>query len=298
MDNKIVVSLFGGLGNQLFQYAVGRSLAAKNNSSLVLDLAWFNIVHELKDTTIRKYALHPFQMTTTLQYDGLPFTQKKNRISRLASRFLYNFRQQAVPIFLEKQNFHFDRLLIEEKGPIWLSGYWQSYKYFDPFSDLIRADIGTVGALTDASKKIYLEIISHDAICVHIRRGDYVSNKVAFDTHGLCGADYYDKGLDIVSSKLHDPHCYVFSDDPSWVRLNFNPSFPMTVVDVNGPDEAHQDLWLMQACKCFVIANSSFSWWGAWLSNFGGKVVVAPKKWFASSEFDMPDLIPNDWIMI
>ena len=130
---------------------------------------------------------------------------------------------------------------------------------------------------------------------VALRNG---TNQQAASTHGLSDMSYYDTGVAHVRQGLSAPHAIIFSDDTQWARANLKLDIPMTVVDVNGPDDAHQDLWLMAACKRFVIANSSLSWWGAWLSEAQSKVVVAPRKWFADDKLDTTDLIPPDWIRV
>ena len=102
----------------------------------------------------------------------------------------------------------------------------------------------------------------------------------------------------MLSEGLKDPTVFIFSDDPGWARANLEVPFKSVVVDVNGPDDAHQDLWLMKSCQRFLIANSSLSWWAAWLSEDPKKMVVAPKKWFISNQFDSSDLIPPDWVRL
>jgi hypothetical protein len=133
---------------------------------------------------------------------------------------------------------------------------------------------------------------------LHVRRGDYVTDPSANAFHGLCPLDYYHRGLDEAARDLTRPECFVFSDDPAWVRENLKLAAPMTVVDVHGPGEAHVDLRLMAACHSHVIANSSLSWWGAWLGRRPGKRVVAPRQWFRSPDRDASDLVPDRWVRL
>lgn len=288
--NKIIVSLQGGLGNQLFQYASAKALADQNNSELSFDLEWFKTSKTKYTVTNREFALAPFEITAAIEpIKELP----KNRISRK----LYNifFRKEAYNIYYEK-SFNFDENFFKINTPVHLKGYWQSYKYFQNIENTIRLDLGTPKNLSNASLTMMQKIQGSDAICLHIRRGDYVSNKHANDFHGLCELEYYNEALSIVSKDLALPHCFIFSDEPGWVRENMLLPFTTTIVDINGPDTPHEDLWLMAACRRFVIANSSLSWWGAWLSNHSDKIVVAPKKWFRNDSQDTSDLIPDNWI--
>ena len=286
--NKVTVSLSGGLGNQLFQYAAARALAVHLNSELVLDLVWFTQASNLQNTTIRKFALEPFNINARLQsIRPLSFTY----IEKMRRTLKKIFHYVGMSTYNERQQFHFDSKLFSLNTPVNLNGYWQSYKYLEPIASLLFDEIGTVGYLNEPAHCLYEQIkMSEGAICVHIRRGDYITTKTA-----LCGLDYYNAGLKIVARGLDCPHCYIFSDDPIWVRANFTTDFPITVVDINGPDDAHQDLWLMAACKNFVIANSSFSWWAAWLGNRPDKVVVVPA-WWPSPQKN--DFFPEHWIRV
>ena len=297
--NDVIVSMYGGLGNQLFQYAAARSISLRCSQSIAVDLAWFEEVLSSTTTTQRKFSLDPFKLPIKL---FSPVPKKKrifnsyrlNRLYKLLTRFK---NQDAIADFSEK-GFNYDQRILDVKPPVRINGYWQSYKYFDHIADVIRTDINTIRNISPASIKLLEKIKATDSLCVHIRRGDYITNSSAAQVHGLCDMSYYANGIDIAASNLNNPHCFLFSDDPQWVSENFKCKFDRTVVDVNGPDTAHEDLWLMSACKRFVIANSSLSWWGAWLNDSPDKIVVAPKTWFKVSNMDTSDLIPPSWIRI
>lgn len=300
-DSAVVVALSGGLGNQLFQYAMGRALSLRNDVPLVLDLAWFQEVkkQEGKITTLREYALAPFGLPTSTQCKERTLSELSGisgRIYRRIRRYLPHESQRS-PVFFEK-GFPFDQSAFSLAAPIRLEGYWQSPRYFEDKADVIRKEIRTPGLMSTGTSRMMDDISNRDAICLHIRRGDYVTNSHAAAAHGLCSIDYYYRGMEIVLEGLANPHCFIFSDDTEWARSNLELSVPATIVDVNGPDTAHQDLWLMANCKRFITANSSFSWWGAWLSENEKKMVVAPKVWFADRRHDTRDLIPAEWIRI
>jgi hypothetical protein len=297
--NKVTVSLYGGLGNQLFQYATARSLAAHLQAELALDLAWFDIVNKIPDTTPRKFALAPFNIKGTLQHEGAALFTTGNRMQRLAKKMLQVIKPSTTNInLIQEGKLTFNPHIFSLHGSLWLKGYWNSPKYFQNIQPLLQHEIGTPGQLNPKSAQLISTISESNAIAIHIRRGDYITNKQAAKRHGLCHMEYYKAGLDIVSHGLNNPHCFIFSDDTEWVKENFKIKIPMTVVDINGPDDAHQDLWLMAACKRFIIANSSFSWWSAWLCSAKDKIVVSPKKWALPANHDTQNLIPADWIQI
>lgn len=299
--SSIVVTLNGGLGNQLFQYAMGRALSLRTGLPLVLDLAWFQQVKSQDGavTTIRDYALEPFDLGVETQCVGLSQLNTPGLMGRILRRiFRYVPRQHFGRKVYFERGFVFEQTAFSLQGPVWLEGYWQSPRYFDDCAELLRRELALPRKVSDATLEMLGKIGEYDAICLHVRRGDYVTNKFAEATHGVCSLDYYAKGLDVVLSGLQSPHCFVFSDDPLWARENLRLPVPMTIVDFNGPDSAHEDLWLMSACKRFVIANSSLSWWGAWLSKADDKVVVAPQRWFIAESRDTRDLIPADWVRV
>lgn len=294
VDRVVTTSLYGGLGNQLFQYAAARALAARCGVPLVLDLSWFNNIPASDAITPRKYSLSPFALNARVQSTGF-YTQSQHFLKKVFRRVLRQIGLASQGGVYFERSFAFDPKVLELSAPVCLHGHWQSPKYFSDAQKIIRTEIGSVGTLGEQSRALHAEISTADAICLHVRRGDYVTNKNAAQFHGLCSMDYYRQGVQIASAGLKVPHGYVFSDDPEWVRNNLDIGLDFTVVDVNGPDDAHQDLWLMAACKNFVIANSSLSWWGAWLGTHADKKVVYPSRWFLGKDADLSDLCPDNW---
>jgi hypothetical protein len=297
----VTVTLKGGLGNQLFQYAIGRALSVSLNVPLRLDLSWFKEVKATNGniTTIREYALEPYGLKVSTYYSNRQtgiIAQLIEKYAKIVGKYIPGYL--ALDGIYYERDFKFDSNVKELVPPVWLHGYWQSYKYFDAIAELLRHDLGQPQGLSLPTQAFISRIKSTDSIALHIRRGDYVSNKNASVVHGLCSIEYYKKGLEIVSVGLHKPHCFIFSDEPEWAKNNLRFSIPTTVVDINGPKDAHEDLWLMSACDRFVIANSSLSWWAAWLSNAANKLVVAPREWFADANVDTTSLIPPEWMRL
>jgi len=283
----VVVGLSGGLGNQMFQYAAGRSLAVRLGVPLMLDLSWFAGLPE------RQFALAPFRIEAVHRSQcSLLFPRYRALTSRLSRRWLP--RIMDVPVWREP-HFHYSTEFAALSGPVYLEGYWQSERYFREIRSRLLREFALQEPLPPACAKLLEEIRGCDAICVHVRRGDYIRNPAAAKVHGTCTVDYYRAGVGELCQGLAQPHCFVFSDDSAWVRASLSFDCPMTVVDVNGPDDAHLDLALMSACHHFLIANSSLSWWGAWLGNQAGKTVIAPARWFLTSDKDTRDLFPEFW---
>jgi hypothetical protein len=284
----VVVGLSGGLGNQMFQYAAGRSLATRLGAPLVLDLTWFC------GQGVREFVLDRFHINASL-HTRYPWLLRPGRafLSRVTRRWFP--RIMGVPVWRESHLGSYEALE-GLRQPVYLEGYWQSEKYFLEASELLVQDFAMVDAMPAACEAILHDMQSHDAICVHVRRGDYVSNPVAAATHGTLSIEYYKRGVAEICAASEKPKCYVFSDDHDWVSANLSFNCPMVVVDINGPAQAHLDLMLMASCKHFVIANSSLSWWGAWLGNFHQKRVIAPRRWFLSNAKEARDLLPDSWL--
>ena len=286
----VIVGLSGGLGNQLFQYAAGRCLSLKLGVDLVLDVSWFQAGSD------RAYALDAFSVKAITYCGPFFFPGWAKRLwCRLTRRWAG--KKLGVPVYREN-HFQFDKAYAELDHPVYLEGFWQSERYFSSYKEIIASDLSLKDLASDQFKVLAKEMQSSDSICIHIRRGDYVSNPIASQVYGLCSLDYIYQGVKMVSKDLMQAHCFIFSDDPVWVRNNLTFDLPFTVVDFARPHEPHLDLALMMRCKHFVIANSSFSWWGAWLSDNQSKRVVAPKKWFESSETCIDDLIPKTWMKL
>jgi hypothetical protein len=143
-----------------------------------------------------------------------------------------------------------------------------------------------------------VRIAGCNAVSLHVRRGDYVSNPDSSRVHGLCGADYHQAAVRRIAEVVPQPHLFVFSDDPQWAAGNLHLDHPATIVTGNDTRRDYEDLHLMSLCKHHIVANSSFSWWGAWLDTNPDKIVIAPERWFAHEQHDTRDLLPPTWQVI
>jgi hypothetical protein len=288
----VVTQLLGGLGNQLFQYAVGRALAHANGVRLKLDVSAFGTYR------LRPYALKPFKIEADVLTPaearalgvGRPAGAARTVWHRLTGR-------PRIPVVAEA-SFEFDPAVLHARPPCYLKGYWQSPRYFQHMAELIRSELAVAGPLSDRNRALTEQIRSTVAVSVHVRRGDYVSDSQTNRYHGSCEPDYYREAERLLRARVGDMQLYVFSDDPQWARDNLSFSSPAVIVSHNGPERPEEDLRLMTLCRHHIIANSTFSWWGAWLCPQADKLVVAPKQWFRAAAHRTGDLLPSDWITL
>jgi hypothetical protein len=296
----IIVKLMGGLGNQMFQYAAGRRLADRHKTQLKLDISFLK--KKYVGSTPRFYELNNFnicnQIATNIEiakFTGIGpnlWLKILLKIPWLAYLLTMNTR------VYHERHFHFDPEVLTAPNHVYLDGYWQSGKYFKDIEDILRQDLSFQSPLVGRNLELSNLIKRADSVSLHIRRGDYVTDANMMAYHGVCDNEYYIKSVEKIQSAVKSPYFFVFSNDSLWVREEISLPSPMTIVEHNSPDQGIEDLRLMSMCRHNIIANSSFSWWGAWLNTNPGKIVIAPDKWFNSTSLNTKDLIPDQWIKI
>jgi len=283
----IITKLEGGLGNQFFQYVIGRHLSIKNNTGLVLDTSNYLI-----DKNNRHYELGRYNIKA----------KTANIITcilvRLGKYIIPKITQNLSPPikYVKERDNHFNNEILSEQGNIILDGYWQSEEYFKDIRDIILDDLTLLSNPDKENKKMLKRINNSNSVCLHVRRDDYVSNPLLQQYHGNLAQDYYNKAIGSICDRISDPEFFIFSDDPDWCKRNIITSRPHTYVDINGPDKGPEELRLMSTCNHFIIANSSFSWWAAWLAEKTGTIIIAPKRWYR--EKDEGDIVPKRWLRI
>ena len=176
-------------------------------------------------------------------------------------------------------------------------GYWQSEKYFVERSETIRSDFTFRIPLDVCNRELVATLDRANTVSLHIRRGDYANNSKTKATHGLCSLDYYQAAVNYVAERVESPRFFVFSDDIAWAKENLKIKFPCQYIGHNQGTNSYIDMQLMSLCKHHIIANSSFSWWGAWLNPNVSKIVIAPSRWFAKPT-NVHDLFPPGWVML
>lgn len=289
----IIVRLTGGLGNQLFQYAAGFRLAQANQTQLKLDLSSYKVNPE------RAYALTPFRI------QGLIASQQEINLfggrERIRSLKLWLHRKHLyLPAWhwLRQTSPRIMPEVLAARGKVYLDGVWQNQKYFEDVMPALQAELAFREAPTGQNQALAEKINAVNAASIHIRRGDYVNNPRTKSIHSVCTLDYYENALAALAKTMPDIHLFIFSDDPAWARENLSYPFPTTIVDHNPPEQAHEDLRLMSLCRHHIIANSSFSWWGAWLNAYPQKQVYAPSRWFNTSNYNISDIVPPTWHLV
>ncbi len=283
----VVVKLDGGMGNQLFQYAFGKNLAHKLNTSLHLDKSVYTAENK------RQYSLHHFNVEEVFSTAGEIkklkrkefFRRQLNRLGAVIKPYWFTEKHAGYHIAAEKLG-----------DNVYLEGFWQSEKYFKPIEQTIRREFIVKDEPSTINSKYLDEIRSVNSISIHVRRGDYVEDKETNAIHGVCSVDYYRDAIRLVSAEISDPRFYIFSDDVKWAKANLSNSLHHVVYIDHNQTAPHEDLRLMYSCKHHIIANSSFSWWGAWLNASPEKKVIAPRNWFRTLE--NKDIIPNGWLAI
>lgn len=281
MRHLNIVAIEGGLGNQMFQYAFYLSLRLK----------------------IRPNDNNILYIAPIIQHNGYELKRVFNIKHKIATNcvigLLKKYFRSAIYKIQEKPGNLFDNAnFAKDKSICYFCGYWQTEIYFSQIKSHITSTFQFQQNLISLrNKELMKEIKIKDSISIHIRRGDYESNLGAKAVLGdICGLNYYEKAINYINAQIENPFYLLFSDDPEWVRQNFSFLRNSLVVDWNIKNNSWQDMMLMSYCKHNIIANSSFSWWGAWLNNNPIKMVIAPSKWFNTLED--PNIVPKNWIRL
>ena len=181
---------------------------------------------------------------------------------------------------------------------VYLSGYFQNQDYFEPISDLIHAAFRLAEPVSAASQATADAIEAGNSVSFHIRRGDYAANPVTRAYHGLLPLSYYETAVERIAEQVSQPQFYVFSDDPDWAQTNLRLNHPVKFMAANGDARDYEDLWLLSLCQHHIIANSTFSWWGAWLCEHPDKIVYAPNRWVLNSTVNASTIVPSGWTLL
>lgn len=289
----IIVQLTGGLGNQLFQYAMGRMLALKHNTQLKLDISFFETYewHE--------YSLAPFLLEAVVasKAEVHDMVKKNNRYcERLKQRI---FKTQ--PIVINEKSLEFNSSYLQIRNNRYLIGYWQSEKYFINIESFLRKELMIKIEPSAINLQILKEIkTNNQSVSLHIRRGNYVNVESVNKVHGTTKLNYYYEAIKTIAKICEQPVFYIFSDDINWAKENLKLSYKHVYIDHNSAKKDYEDLRLMNACKHNILANSTFSWWGAWLNVNKEKIIIAPREWFADPEKnkESESIIPKTWVRL
>lgn len=291
----MIVNIIGGLGNQMFQYAAGRALALERGIPLRLDISGFANYGLHQGFELQRVFACPAEIAGAQEIKEILGWQSSLLMRRLLAKPAMSlFRHPGLVV---EPHFHYWQGIKEVPADSYLIGYWQSERYFRDAAQTIRDDFTFRIPMSSRNAALAEQIRQANAVSLHVRRGDYVKNLKTAATHGLCSLDYYRAAIRYIAERADHPTFFVFSDDMPWVREHLNIEYPCIYVDHNQGAESHNDMRLMSLCDHHIIANSSFSWWGAWLNPKADKMVVAPERWFAN-QTDVRDLLPPNWVRL
>jgi hypothetical protein len=288
----IVTRLMGGLGNQMFQYAAGRALALRRGTELKIDREWLSSQEGQSVASPRTYELGCFN----IEENFASLTELGGLYSK--RRFKLIGRHLPLKHLRETPKHSFDPAVLEAPDNTYLDGFWQSERFFKDFERQIRHDFTFKTPPRGKNAELAKLISGCNAISIHVRRGDYVADKNTSKFHGTASLPYYQKAIGLIAKEVDQPHFFVFSDEIDWTKKNFEIGFPATYVDHNPPTRGFEDMRLMSLCDHHILANSSFSWWGAWLGQNREKKVIGPRKWYNDPTVDTTDLLPEGWIRL
>lgn len=285
----IQVKIFNGLGNQMFQYACARAVQEKYGGELYLDISDFK-------TNKRKYGLHNFKLNENIKYieeDKTFWNLRKNiglkSCCKLMPNLVFNlFKNKGKYLYLGEE---YKQINNNVYNDYYLYGYWQSEKYFEPIKQNIMKEFELKDEMQEQDKKIIEKMQKEKSVAIHIRRGDYVSGRLYKD---ICNLQYYNNAIKLIKNRVRNPSFFVFSDDIEWAKENLRHEPNMKFMEESRKD--YEELILMSNCKNYIIANSSFSWWGQYLCKYPQKQVVAPKKWYNNNK--KVDIYMKNWIKI
>jgi len=289
----VIVKLWGGLGNQLFQYAFGQYLSSRLNTDVKYDIQTTNNIDHFTQREFGFPLLNiDIMVASAVEINSMRLTKIRlfGRLERKISQIVpFIFRHYFVePVNSKSPD------TIRFKDNCYYDGYWQSYKYLSYNENRLHNEIRLL-SITPAIYDKLNSIRSTFSISIHVRRGDYITVKANADIFHTCSLAYYQQAIEYIRTRYVSAQFFVFSDDLNWVKENLEGN-QLVLMEGNVPAV---DLFLMSNCKHNIIANSSFSWWGGWLNQNIEKIVICPRDWYKGELNNTTvDLIPPQWIRI
>lgn len=285
----VIIKLQGGLGNQMFQYSLGKKLQLTQGKKVFYDLSYF----VLKTNRPFELDLFGIKLDKINGLDVLRLPSTNNRmLNKISALYQIFFPVETI----SQKTFAFDERFLNAPDSAYLEGYWQTEQYFSDIRKELINDFKFSIFESCIKSDLHALVTDTDSVSIHIRMGDY--GTYANNVFMICDWQYYLTAIDLISSKLNNPHFIIFSDEPQWCLENIKIDQPFTVVTKELSGSSFNDLYLMSCCKHNIIANSSFSWWAAWLNQNEKKIVLAPHRWFADKNINTKDIIPDSWLRI
>lgn len=286
-ENNIIIRLNGRMANQMFQWALGKAIQKQTGIQPIFDDSEETQKLGAFKLDFKKYAIKK-PLKYKLFRKTIPLRNLRNKLTKINIK---------IPRLTENPYFKYDEKYLNVEPPIYLDGFFQSCRYPEMVRSELIEDFRLKKPMNAKNKKVLEQIKNTESVSLHYRRTDYLKSRVA-NVMGACTDEYYEKAVDTIAEKLNKPlTLFIFSDDPKWVKENVKFNHDTIVVDINSGKRGYYDFELMKNCKHNIIANSSFSWWAAWLNENPEKIVIAPKIWMKNIESDY-DLMPEEWIRI
>lgn len=285
----LIIKIIGGLGNQMFQYAYAKALQQKGYE-VKIDISAFETYKLHGGYQLDKYNI---DLDSSIKDENEKF-YKNTFFYKVLRRFGMDFSRR-----IKEKSLLFDNRFLEIEDNSYLDGYFQCEKYFKDIREIILKQFTINQEISNYTKEIENKIQNSQNSCsMHIRRGDFV-NSTNINIHGACDIAYYKKAIKYLEDKIVDMNYFIFSDDIEWVKENLAIENAI-YIDSKEKRIPHEDIYLMSLCKNNIIANSSFSWWSAWLNKNEKKIVIAPKRWFADDKLESQskDIVCESWVRI
>lgn len=288
----IVAQISAGIGNQLFQYATARAVSLRANLPLRLDLAYYSIQRN------RSHRLEAYNLPASpaMDDDLSPYfsTLHKRRYVRRIAQTINTLRPFAWRRIIQEKSAKFDPRLLAVRRSVYLSGFWQCERYFEDLASTIRQELTLTTPVPDCYRCALAQIEACESVGLVVRRGDYLNIP---NTQGICTLEYYRRAIEVITAKAPGRRVFVFSDDIQWCKENLAFEAEAVFVPNETPERPEEHLRILSKCRHFILANSSYAWWGAWLSPYRDKVVIGPAKWMQKAA-QLGDLLPAQWLRI
>lgn len=294
----MIVLLSGGLGNQMFQYALAYALSRRHGKTVKLDAGRY------ERSRLRKYQLGAFDLPVSLaskaEVKRLKY-KERSLFEKVRRKVLSGGKGTGRAFsknYYREPHYHFDPGVFAADGDLYFDGYWQSERYFSEYREELLQLFSLKSEFHPQNRAYDRKIRETESVSLHIRRTDYVTVPTANKRHGVCSVEYYRRAISEIKKRVGVASFFVFSDDLEWAKENITFIDDVTFVKPAGDNPDHEELILMSRCRHHITANSSFSWWGAWLNRNPNKIVIAPAPWFRDSSKNTDDLVPSDWIQL
>jgi hypothetical protein len=288
----IIIKVFQGLGNQMFQYSLGRALERRFSIKVKYDLSWFK-----ENSNHRNFGLNKFNLVIEEPTDEEIYNIKngifKNRLINFFFQRRLNFLPYFKKPFFKEDLKKLDVNILKINSRTYIEGYFTSEFFFKDIRSVLINDFQLASPPSPENKALIEMILNQNSVCLSVRRGDFLK----YSIHNVCDLNYFNDSIDLIKKKVNDPVFYIFSDDNEWVQKNLKIEGEHHFIAHNFPD-FYEDFRIMKSCKHHIIPNSTFSWWAAWLANSNDKIVISPETWLNSEEIDYSYFLPADWIKV